>query len=160
MQTTFKRPAAATPHRFDVDDYYRMAKAGILSPKDRVELIEGEIVDMALIGSAYGADQSPDQPRGTAGRRGPGDRERPGPAPSRSPQRVATRPMLLRPRPDFYESSHPTAADVPLLIEVAGTSLAYGRGHKLVLYARHGMPEVWIVDLVRRAVELCRQPSA
>ena len=66
---------------------------------------------------------------------------------------------LLRPRTDFYESSHPTAVDVLLLIEVADSSLAYDRGPKLALYARHGVPEVWIVDLVGRAVEVYRQPS-
>ena len=68
--------------------------------------------------------------------------------------------MLLRPRADDYASSHPTAADVLLLVEVADSSLAYDRGPKLALYARHGVPEVWVVDLVGRAVEICREPGA
>ena len=67
--------------------------------------------------------------------------------------------MLLRTRPDRYRSRHPTAADVLLLVEVADTSLAYDRGPKLALYARHGVPEVWLVDLVGRAVEICREPG-
>ena len=66
--------------------------------------------------------------------------------------------MLLRPRSDDYRDGHPDAADVLLLVEVADSSLAYDRGPKLALYARHGVPEVWIVDLVGRAVEICRQP--
>ena len=41
------------PHRLTVDDYYLMAEAGVLSPDDRTELIEGEIIDMAPIGSAH-----------------------------------------------------------------------------------------------------------
>ena len=67
--------------------------------------------------------------------------------------------MLLRPRPDRYRYRHPTAADVLLLVEVADSSLAYDRGPKLALYARHGVPEVWIVDLVGRGVEICREPG-
>ena len=67
--------------------------------------------------------------------------------------------MLLRPRADRYRSGHPTAADVLLLVEVADTSLAFDRGPKLALYARHGVPEVWVVDLVSRAVEVCREPA-
>jgi Uma2 family endonuclease len=48
---------------------------------------------------------------------------------------------------------------VLLLVEVADTSLAYDRGPKLALYARHGVPEVWVIDLVGRAVEICREPG-
>ena len=67
--------------------------------------------------------------------------------------------MLLRPRPDRYRNGHPSAADVLLLVEIADSSLAYDRGPKLALYARHGVPEVWIVDLAERAVEICEQPG-
>ena len=67
--------------------------------------------------------------------------------------------MLLRTRPERYRSHHPTAADVLLLVEVADTSLAYDRGPKFALYARHGVPEIWLVDLVGRAVEICREPG-
>jgi hypothetical protein len=41
------------PHRLTVDDYDRMAEAGVLSPDDRTELIEGEIIDMAPVDSAH-----------------------------------------------------------------------------------------------------------
>jgi Uma2 family endonuclease len=67
--------------------------------------------------------------------------------------------MLLKPRGDFYRGGHPTAADVLLLVEVAQSSLRYDRGVKLPLYARHGVPEVWIVDLTGRVVEVHRAPG-
>jgi Uma2 family endonuclease len=67
--------------------------------------------------------------------------------------------MLLRSRADDYRASHPTAADVLLLIEVSETSLAYDRGVKLALYARFRVPEVWIVDLPGAAVEVYREPK-
>ncbi len=161
MQTTLDRPAAATPHRFDVDDYHRMAAAGILSPEDRVELIEGEIVDMAPIGSEHAATTdrlnelvARAVADGQSAGRGIQD-------PLRLDRRNEPQPdlMLLRPRPDVYRSGHPTAADVLLLVEIADSSLAWDRGPKLALYARHGVPEVWIVDLVGRAVEICRAPG-
>ncbi len=160
MQTTLERPPATTPHRFDVDDYYRMATAGILSPNDRVELIGGEIVDMAPIGSEHGGKTNRLTSlvaRLVADGRVIASVQNP----LRLDRHSEPQPdlMLLRPRPDFYESSHPTAADVLLLVEVADSSLAYDRGPKLALYARHGVPEVWLVDLVGRAVEICREPG-
>lgn len=161
MQTTLDRPAAPTPRRFDVDDYYRMAAAGILSPEDRVELIEGEIVDMSPIGSEHGGKVNRLNrllaPAMADGRAIVSVQN-----PLRLDRRNEPQPdlMLLRPRADDYGARHPTAADVLLLIEVADSSLAFDRGAKLALYARHGVPEVWNVDLVGRTVEICRAPSA
>jgi Uma2 family endonuclease len=65
--------------------------------------------------------------------------------------------MLLRPRTDGYRASHPGAADVLLLIEVSESSLAHDRT-KLAVYAKFGLPEVWIVDLFGAAVEVYREP--
>ena len=161
MQTTLDRPTAPTPRRFDVDDYYRMAAAGILTPEDRVELIEGEIVDMAPIGSEHAAttdilNELVTRAVATA------QAQVRVQGPLRLDRRNEPQPdlLLLRPRADRYRATHPTAADVLLLIEVADSSLAFDRGQKLALYARHGVPEVWIVDLVGRAIEICRTPSA
>jgi Uma2 family endonuclease len=54
---------------------------------------------------------------------------------------------LLRPRDDFYRERHPRADDVLLVIEVAASSLRFDRKTKTPLYARHGIPEMWLVDL-------------
>ena len=67
--------------------------------------------------------------------------------------------MLLKPRSDDYQGRHPGAADVLLPVEVSETSLAYDRRTKLPLYARFGVPEVWIVDLTGAAIEVYREPK-
>jgi Uma2 family endonuclease len=160
MQATLDRRDVPTRRRFDVGAYYRMADTGILAPKERVELIDGAIVEMAPIGSAHA---------GTTNRL-TGLVERLASdgcvvASVRSPLRLdpfnEPQPdlMLLCPRADDYTTSHPTATDVLLLVEVADGSLAWDRGPKLDLYARHAVPEVWIVDLPGRAVEVCRGPG-
>jgi len=66
--------------------------------------------------------------------------------------------LVLRPRADRYRASHPSAADVLLLVEVSDTSLTYDRGRKLGLYANSSVPEVWIVDIAGSALEVCRDP--
>jgi Uma2 family endonuclease len=66
--------------------------------------------------------------------------------------------MLLRPRADGYRASNPGAADVLLVIEVSESSPAYDRSVKLPPYARFGVLEVWMVDLIGLAVEVCREP--
>ncbi len=148
-----------TRHRLTVADFYRMGEAGIFAPDARVELIEGEIIDMAPIGTRHGSAvkrmlallTSTLGPRVIVAVRDPlrlSDLSEPEPD-----------LMLLKPRADFYADAHPTAADVLLLIEVADTSARYDREVKLPLYARHGVPEVWIVDLEARLLRLYRDPA-
>ena len=66
---------------------------------------------------------------------------------------------LLRRRDDFYREHHPRAEDVLLIIEVAATSLRFDRKTKLPLYARHGIPKMWLVDLGGRRLVRHRAPQ-
>lgn len=144
--------AAGRPWRFTVEDYHKLGRAGILGEDDRVELIEGEIIDMAPIGSRHAAHVN---------RLVALLNERLGGAALLSvqnPLRLSdgTEPlpdvMLLRPRADFYAGAHPTPADVLLLIEVADTSAAFDRTKKAALYAAQAVPEYWLVDTTRGEV--------
>lgn len=65
--------------------------------------------------------------------------------------------MLLRPRADFYRRSNPAAEDVLLLVEVSDTTWPYDRKIKVPLYARHSIPEVWIVGQRQRELLCMRQ---
>jgi Uma2 family endonuclease len=146
-------------HRFSVEQYESMAEKGLLAPDARVELIEGVIVDMAAIGSRHAgtvkrlirALTSAVGGRAILQVQDPlrlGDFSEPEPDLA-----------LLKPRDDFYTGSTPTAADALLVIEVSQTSAAYDRDIKLPLYATHGVPEVWIVDLDAGLVRLYRRPE-
>ncbi len=151
-------PDLLNRHRLTVDEYYRMAEAGVLAPDARVELIEGEIVDMAPIGSRHGSAVKRMLHLLTAA---VGDRAIVSVQdPLRLSERSEPQPdlMLLAPRADFYKGAHPTAADVLLLVEVSDTTARYDRGVKQQLYARHGVAEVWIVDLDDRVLRTYRGP--
>jgi Uma2 family endonuclease len=134
-------------HRLTVDDYYRMAEVGILAPDARVELIEGEIIDMAPPGSLHAATV---HRLNRALVRAAGDAAI---VLVQNPVRLSmySEPQpdfaLLRPRADFYGTQHPQPADVLLVVEVADASLRFDRDTKLRLYAEHAIPEVWLVDL-------------
>jgi Uma2 family endonuclease len=137
--------------RFTVHDYHRMGEAGILYEDDRVELIEGEIVEMAAIGTGHFTCVN-----GLTRLlvRGVGD------AAIVSVQHPLRLDEHTEPQPDLtvlrvrdYRESLPKPEDVLLLIEVSDTTLSYDRGVKLPLYARAGIREVWIVDLVGEVIE-------
>jgi Uma2 family endonuclease len=143
---------------FTADEYERMTEAGILSEDDRVELIEGEIVEMSPIGRRHAACVNRLNQVFTlrAGR----DVIVGVQNPVRLDEFSEPEPdiALLRPREDFYEGAHPTPADVLLIVEVADTSVEYDRQVKVPLYARAGVVEVWLVDLSQETIEIFVRP--
>jgi Uma2 family endonuclease len=146
-----------TRRRFTVHDYHRMAEAGILHEDDRVELIEGEVVEMAPIGARHFTCVN------TLTRllvQSVGDEAIVSVQnPVRLDERTEPQPDLAVIRARDYRDSLPGPGDALLLIEVSDTTLAYDRDVKLPLYARAGIPEVWIVDLGNVIVERHTDPS-
>lgn len=147
--------------QFTVEDFERMGAAGILAEDDRVELVSGEIIKMSPIGSRHAACVKAFN-RGfaplflrNAAVVGIQD-----PVKLSAETEVYPDVSLLRPRPDDYGTAHPTGDDVLLIVEVSDTTLAYDRGVKLPLYARAGVPEVWVVDLGGEQVLVYREPRA
>jgi len=138
-------------------DYHRMAQAGVFPPDARVELIEGEIIEMSLInpphlgvvnllterlletfsGSAIVQVQNPV---------GMGSHSEPQPDFS-----------VLRYREDRYRGKAPEAEDVILNIEVSDSTYRYDLNTKLPLYAKHRIPTVWIVDIQHSALYVYQQ---
>lgn len=151
-------PELPRRHRYTRDEYHRMAEAGIFGEDDRVELIEGEIIDMAPTGSQHAgtvvylntALQTALHGHALVSVQNPITLD----------QHSEPQPdlILLRPRKDFYRASHPQPGDLLLVIEVADSSLAYDRDVKLPLYARFGIPEAWLVDLEQRRLERYTEP--
>ena len=148
-----------TRRRFTVDEYYAMGAAGILGEDDRVELIDGEIVQMPPIGPGHG---------GTVNRtnyalmrcfgdvavvtvQNPIHLNR-----YNDPQPDFA---LARPRADFYRSAHPEPGDIFLVIEVADSTLATDQRIKMPLYARAGLPEAWLIDLQHELIQVYREPG-
>ena len=150
----------AAPRRLlTVDEYHRMGEAGILTGDDRVELIEGELVAMAPIGSEHiAATNALNRLLVLA----IGDR---GIVSVGNPVRLTRH---SEPQPDFAVLKHrgnyrkilPRPEDTMLAVEAANTSLDYDRKVKLALYARSLIPEVWIVNLAAEEVEVHRSPAA
>ena len=148
-----------TKHLTNLDEWRRLGEANIFPPESRLELINGEILEMAPIGFNHAGHlkhinklftklvpdniiisvQDPLQL---------GDLSEPEPD-----------FMLLKPNDDFYSSRHPNANDVLLLIEVADTSLIFDQNQKLRLYALHGIPEYWLLNLNDSCLEVYRMPN-
>ncbi len=157
------RPVSAVepqPRRFTVSEYHAMVDAGILNEDDRVELLDGVIINMAALGSRHigSVNGFTRELSAAVGRRAV--------VQVQSSVRLddGTEPVpdlaLLRERADLYSSSVAGPEDVLLLIEVADSSVDYDRNEKLPRYARAGIPEVWITVLPERAIEAYTEPVA
>jgi len=147
-------------HRITVDEYYRMAEVGLLAPEARVELIEGEIIDMAPMGTEH---CSVVNELARLFILALGERARVHIQSAISLDNASElQPdlALLVPRTDRYRRAHPTPADILLLIEVSDSTLRHDRDVKVPLYARHGVPEVWVVDLQKSELLWFRSPQA
>ena len=145
--------------RFTVDEYHRMGQTGILGEDDRLELLEGEIAEMAPIGSRH--QGTVDRLTELFSRRMADMATIRVQGPVRLGEDSEPQPdlTLLRRRADFYASAHPGPHDVLLLVEVSDSSTEYDREVKLPLYARHGIAEVWLVGLEAGIVEVYRGPT-
>ncbi|MDP6454112.1 MAG: Uma2 family endonuclease [SAR202 cluster bacterium] len=156
---TTKQAQHVTRHRFSVDDYYRMAEVGILTHEERVELVLGEIVEMAPIGDRHASsvDRLAESLTIQINMRAIIRSQNP----LRLNQDSVVQPdlVLLARRDDYYASTTPDPNSVLLLVEVSDTTLLYDRNVKLPLYARSGVPEVWIVDLQSGQLEVFTEPS-
>lgn len=153
--------AVFTPTRYklSVEDYHKLGDAGVLTEESRVELIDGELIEMAPIGSRHAGVVTRlqrvlyEQARGVAVVWQQNPLVLP---PASEPQPDL---MLLKYRADDYATALPLAQDVLLLIEVADTTADYDRGTKLPLYAMHGVAEFWILDLPAKRIEVYREPA-
>lgn len=137
-------------HKLTRADFHRMAEVGILAHDARVELIDGEIIDMAPIGPKHAGLVSwlVMQLNRIVGDRAIVWPQNPVALARHSePQPDVT---ILRPRDDFYTRTMPDPADVLLLIEVAASSLRYDRTVKPPLYAEAGVEAYWLLDIEGR----------
>jgi Uma2 family endonuclease len=166
MSITIVKPPAAKskdtgvhPRRWTRQEYHRAAELGIFQPDERLELLDGEILQK----------MSPQNPphSGSMGRTARALERASGSGYDVRRQlplvlgiRGEPEPdLVVVPRtPDDYTSRHPTAADACLVVEVADTTLRLDRSRKLAAYARAGIPEYWILNLPERQLEVYRDP--
>lgn len=156
---TLSAPNWPRRHLIDVDQYHKMAEVGLLAPDARVELIEGEVVDMAPIGIRHAS--MVDTLTETLIQKLAGQATVRVQGPVRLSQRTEPQPDLaiLRKQPNNYRDAQATAADVLLIIEVSDATLKFDLTNKASLYARYSIPELWVVDVDQNELHVFRTPT-
>ena len=143
---------------YTVSDYYQLLETGTLIEGDRLELIDGEIIEMSPIGSRHAACVGHLTEELVQQSHGEWTVWVQNPVRFNEVTELVPDIALLKRRPDFYAERHPTPADILLIIEVADTSMKHDRDTKIPLYARAGIREVWLIDLSRREIMIYVQP--
>jgi Uma2 family endonuclease len=145
---------------FTVQEYHMMSEAGVFAHNERVELIEGEIIEMAAIGTRHATcvrrlirqfRQIPEESAILDVQN-----------PIRLTQRTEPQPdiVLLQFRLDCYATAHPIPSEVLLLVEVSDSTVDFDRNVKVPNYARSGIQEVWLWDWEANCLEVYRNPTA
>lgn len=147
-------------HKLQITQFYQMWAAGVFGPIDRIELLKGELIDMPLIGPAHSGKTNQltcllSQAVGNTAIVSVQN-------PVRLSEDSEPQPDLaiLRWREDFYATTHPQPQDILLIVEIADTTASVDRTYKIPLYAQYDIPEVWLLDLQKRQLEIYRQPEA
>jgi Uma2 family endonuclease len=152
---------AALPHRkFTVDEYHYFIEQGVFQPEERLELIEGELIEMSPIGKRHAGsvDFIADLLRRFLGEKAIVRVQNPIVLDDFSEPQPDV--CLLKRREDFYRQTNATAKDVLLAIEVADTTVKYDRDVKFPRYAANGIAEAWLIDLENDRVEIHSEPTA
>ncbi|MBW4643523.1 MAG: Uma2 family endonuclease [Goleter apudmare HA4340-LM2] len=147
-----------TAKRFTVTEYHRLAELGFFGENERVELIKGEIVQMAAKGRPHSVCETRLErelyklvgDRATLRGQQPItllDYSEP------EPDRV-----IVKNKDDDYLANHPRPSDVLLLIEIADSSLKYDQEEKLPVYAEASISDYWIFNLVANYLECYSEP--
>ncbi len=149
---------APAKHRFSVKEYYRMAETGVLHPDARVELLNGQIIDMSPIGPFHGSITKYLNQLFTAASRDRWITQVQDPVHLDDHSEPEPDLALLQPSPNFYRKRHPQPTDVFLLVEISDTTLDLDQDEKIPAYGRAGITEVWIVNLAELTIEVYREP--
>ena len=147
-------------HKYTAEEYQEMGKAGILTKDDRVELIDGEIVQMPPMLSSHASTVNRIL-RLFTGRFSEDLAVVWVQCPIRFQGNAEPEPdiALAEPRHDYYRENLPTSSNIYLLVEISDTTLRYDRNVKVPLYAVNGISEVWIVNLRGNMIETYRNPE-
>lgn len=146
-------------HRFTVDEFHRMVEMGLFTTNARVELIEGEIIDLAPAGSWHCGvvDWITALFVGALSPRANVRTQRPVRLSNYSEPEPDV--AVLKAHADGYRSKPPGPSDTLLVIEVSDSSLQTDQMVKVALFAHFGIPEVWIVDGVHERLHVYRSPK-